>query len=352
MTENKSGIRIGIDLGGTKTEVIALESDNGKELYRKRVPSPRDDYSATIQNMANLVKEAEATLGRTGTVGVAIPGSIVRETGLVKNANSTWINHHPLDKDLGAALGRPVRTENDANCFAVSEATDGAGAGKGVVFGVILGTGSGAGLVAHGKLIVGLNGIGAEWGHNPLPSPRVYAEPDMIEKLTQSFDKNAPYEIGTTIYPGKTGTPEYFTTDMAWNEYPGEYCYCGRRGCKEMWIAGPGFKRDYQRVTGIEKSTHDIIADAEAGEPKAVAALERYADRLARSLGFVINLVDPDVIVLGGGMSNVNALYDMVPKIWEKYLFTDKCKTPLVPAHFGDSSGVRGAAWLWDKDGN
>lgn len=347
-----SDIRIGIDLGGTKTEIIALEARNGKELYRKRVPSPRGNYDDTVSNMANLVLEAEATLGRKGTVGVGIPGSIKPDTGLIKNANSTWINHHPLDKDLGQALDRKIRIENDANCLALSEATDGAGAGKGVVFAVIIGTGSGAGLVVDGRLVAGLNGIGAEWGHNPLPMPRVYMPAAESAKIMATFDQNTGIEPGKTIYPDKTGTPKYFTTDMAWNEYPGDYCYCGRRGCQELWIAGTGFKNDYFRVTGEALSTHDIIANAENGEPRAVAALDRYIDRLARALGVVANIVDPDVIVLGGGMSNVKDLYTRVPQIWDRYMFTDVCRTPLLQAVHGDSSGVRGAAWLWDKDGN
>lgn len=351
MIENQS-LRLGIDLGGTKTEIIALEAKNGKELYRKRVPSPKDDYDATIKNMANLVLEAEQILGRKGTVGVGIPGSITRETGLVKNANSTWINHHPLDKDLQAALERPIRVENDANCMTVSEATDGAGAGKSNVFGVILGTGSGAGMVANGKLVVGLNGLGGEWGHNPLPAMRVYMPKKAQAEAMARFDKNTGTDLTKTIYPNKTGKPEYFTDDLSWNEYPGDYCYCGRRGCKETWISGTGFKNDYFRVTGEAVSTHDIIANAKKGETKAVAALERYCDRLARSLAFIINVFDPDAIVLGGGMSNVETLYTAVPKIWDKYLFTDVCKTPLLQSRHGDSTGVRGAAWLWDKDGN
>lgn len=323
---------IGIDLGGTKTEIICIDKNNGKELYRQRVPSPRDDYEATIRNMSELVRTAESVVGQQGTVGVGIPGTVSSRTGNVKNANSTWLNGHPLDKDLEAALGRQVRVENDANCFAVSEAVDGAGAGKSVVFAVIVGTGCGAGIAKNARAIRGINGIGGEWGHNPLPYPRVYGQPsDIFEKFEGQVDL----------------LHDYYTQDETTSEYPGPLCYCGRRGCIETWISGTGFKRDYLRVTKEELSTHDIITAADKGEPKAVAALERYAERMAKSLAYVINILDPDAIILGGGMSNVNALYTEVPKRWRKYLFTDTCDTVLLPPRHGDSSGVRGAAWLW-----
>lgn len=323
---------IGIDLGGTKTEIIALDSHNGKELYRQRVPTPKDDYNATIRNIVELVETAERTVGQKGTVGVGIPGTVSNRTGLVKNANSTWLNGHPLDKDLEAVLSRSVRVENDANCFAVSEAVDGAGAGKEVVFAVIIGTGSGAGIAVNGRAHRGINGIGGEYGHNPLPYPRVFGQrSEIFEAFKGQTDK----------------LTDYYTQDEATSEYPGPLCYCGRRGCIETWVSGTGFKRDYLRVTKEELSTHDIIAAAKQGEPKALAALDRYMERLAKSLAYVINILDPDAIVLGGGMSNINELYNEVPKRWQKYLFTDTYDTPLFPPRHGDSSGVRGAAWLW-----
>ncbi|MBV8548286.1 MAG: ROK family protein, partial [Alphaproteobacteria bacterium] len=326
-------MRIGIDLGGTKTEVICLDKNNGKELYRLRVPTIRDDYSATIRTIAELVTGAENAVGRTGTVGIGIPGTVSGVTGLVKNANSTWINGHPLDKDLEQVLDRPVRIQNDANCFAVSEANDGSGAGKRVVFGVIIGTGCGGGIAIDGKAIGGLNGITGEWGHNPLPYPRVFGQ------VARTFE-SAP-DTADTLH-------DYFIDDATVSEYPGPLCYCGRRGCLESWISGTGFKNDYHRVTGEPLSTHDIIAGAKNGEAKATQALRRYMNRLARSLAYVINILDPDVIVLGGGMSNVQALYDEVPKLWGRYLFTDTVvDTQLLPPRHGDSSGVRGAAWLW-----
>ena len=241
-------MRIGIDLGGTKTEIICLNADNGKELYRQRVPSPQQDYPATVKSIAELVHTAEETVNQTGTVGVGIPGTVSGITGLVKNANATWLNGHPLDKDLEAAIGRPVRVENDANCFAVSEATDGAGAGKGVVFAVIIGTGCGAGIAVNGKSIVGLNGLGGEFGHNPLPLPRLYHEE--AAPLFAHFDKGRDTEKTVNPTYAHKARPEYVTTDWAWNEYPGEQCYCGKRGCTETWISGTGFRRDYARITG------------------------------------------------------------------------------------------------------
>lgn len=331
-------MRIGIDLGGTKTEIICLDQGNGKELYRHRVPTPKGDYALTVATMRDLVRQAESTLGQTGTVGIGIPGTVSRDTGLVKNANSVWLIGQPLDKDLSDALGRPVRTENDANCFAVSEATDGAGEGYKCVFGVIIGTGSGAGISIDGKALGGINGIGGEWGHNPLPYPSIYVPaPDPLY---------AQFERAET----KDTLNAYFTCDLATSEYPGPLCYCGRRGCLETWISGTGFKNDYNRVTGEDMSTHDIIAASKNHEPKAVAALERYIDRLARGLAGVINILDPDIIVLGGGMSNVSALYKELPAAWKKYIFSDTVKTVLAPARHGDSSGVRGAAWLWSRN--
>jgi fructokinase len=336
-------MHIGIDLGGTKTEVICLNADNGKELYRQRVPTPHESYKTTVDNIVSLVRQAEETVSQKGTVGIGIPGTVSSLTGFVKNSNTTSLNGKPLDKDLAAALGRPVKVENDANCFAVSEAVDGAGEGKRVVFGVIIGTGCGAGIVINGKPLTGLNGIGGEWGHNPLPLPRLYDKNPTA--LLAGFGKGA--EINAT-YAAKAH-PEYFTADPALNEFPGEQCYCGKRGCIETWVSGTGFKQEYKRVTGDELSTHDIIANAKKGEARAVAALDRYIDRLARSLAGIIDIIDPDIIVLGGGMSNVSQLYTSIPAVWERYIFSDTCRTPIAPPRHGDSSGVRGAAWLWNK---
>lgn len=332
-------MRIGIDFGGTKTEIVCLDRKNGKELYRQRVPTARGDYIKTVKIMCDLVRSAEAAVGKTGTVGICIPGTIVPETGLVKNANSTWIIGQPLQKDVSKALGRNVRMENDANCFAVSEATDGAAAGKAVVFGVIIGTGCGGGLAINGHAHRGVNSIAGEWGHNPLPYLRPAVKDK--EKLFAHFEQ-AP-DTQDKLHD------DYFT-DLATSEYPGPLCYCGRRGCLETWISGTGFKKDYMRVTGEELSTHDIIAETHKGSEKAIAARDRYIDRLSRALAGVINTIDPDVIVLGGGMSNMNALYRDVPERWKRYVFSDTVKTPLLPARHGDSSGVRGAAWLWSAD--
>lgn len=338
-------MRIGIDLGGTKTEIICLNENNGKELYRKRVPTPQNDYAETIKNMARLVDEAEKELGQKGTLGVGIPGTVSSVTGLVKNANSVWLNGNPLDKDLEAATFRPVRVENDANCLAVSEATDGSGAGKSVVFAIIVGTGCGAGIVVDGKPLSGLNGIGGEWGHNPLPFPLVYTEDKNL--YLDLFDIGIdPQSVISQTYAHKESL-NYFTNDKKLAEFPGPQCYCGKRGCIEKWISGVGFKLDYNHVTRESLSTHDIVAAANKDEPNAKAALDRYFDRFARAVSGVIDVIDPDIIVVGGGMSNVDALYTEVPKIWEKYIFSDTVDTQIVKAKYGDSSGVRGAAWLW-----
>jgi fructokinase len=340
-------MRIGIDVGGTKTEIICLHEENGKELYRKRVPSPKT-YPETIANISRLVTEAETELSEKGTVGIGIPGTVSSVTGKVKNANSTWLNGNRLDKDLEEVLERKIRVENDANCLAVSEATDGAGAGKKVVFAVIVGTGCGAGIAIDGKPVTGLNGIAGEWGHNTLPMPKVFfPNPD---ELVQTFSAGG---VGgakiSDIYKHKE-QPSYFTDNPLLNEYPGPQCYCGKRGCVERWISGPGFKEDYIRVTGHELSTHDIVAQAALGDADALAALDRYYDRFARAISGVLNILDPDIVVVGGGMSNVSALYEAVPKIWNRYVFSDTTETPIVPARFGDSSGVRGAAWLWGRE--
>lgn len=302
-------MRLGIDLGGTKTEIIALDSRNGAELYRKRVASPRDSYSDTITTITSLILEAEQKLERTGSIGIGMPGAISPRTGLIKNANSTWLNGHALDQDLSAMLQRPVRLQNDANCFAVSEAVDGAAAGARIVFGVIMGTGCGGGIAIDGAAWSGHNAIGGEWGHNPLPWPT----------------------------PSEAATP-----------LP---CYCGQSGCIERWISGTGFVEDYQRLSGNAAKGHDIITLARAGDMIASTALRHLISRTARALAGIINILDPDVIVLGGGLSNIAELYSSLPDEIEKWCFSDAITTPIVPAKYGDSSGVRGAAWLWGKTG-
>jgi len=296
-------MRIGIDLGGTKIEALAIDND-GKELLRYRVDTPRDDYAGTIEAMAALVHRIEKETGKTGTVGAGIPGSISAKTGLVKNSNSTWLNGQPLDKDLHAALNREVRIANDANCLAVSEATDGAAAGKHVVFAIILGTGCGGGVAVNGQVHPGPNGTGGEWGHIPLPWP----------------------------------------TD---EENPGPLCYCGKRGCMEMWVSGTGLARDYKNLTGRQRTSREIISDFTAGDKDAMVAVDRLEDRLARGMSSIINILDPDVFVVGGGLSQAKHLYETLPKRLPKYVFGGEADTPILPAKFGDSSGVRGAAWLW-----
>jgi fructokinase len=296
-------IRIGVDLGGTKVEAVALDGA-GRALARRRVPTPRHDYPRTLDAIAGLVRDLEAEIGSEGTVGVGIPGAISPATGLVKNANSTWLIGRPLDRDLAGRLGRPVRLANDANCFALSEATDGAAAGARVVFGVILGTGCGGGIVVEGRLLTGPNAIAGEWGHNPLP-----------------------------------------WADEA--ERPGAPCYCGKRGCIETFVSGTGLARDFREAAGRDLACPEIVARAEAGHGDAEAALGRYENRLARSLAALVNVLDPDVIVLGGGMSKVKRLYAGVTRLWKRWAFSDRLDTRLVPPAHGDSSGVRGAAWLW-----
>lgn len=302
-----TGLRIGIDLGGTKIEGIAL--DRGREVARVRIGTPRNDYGGTLQAVASVVAALERDAGEPGTVGIGIPGTLAPSTGLVKNANSTWLNGRPLRSDLEAALGREVRIANDANCFAVSEATDGAAAGAGVVFGVIVGTGTGAGIVVHGRVLTGPNAVAGEWGHNPLP----WAEGD---------------------------------------ERAGPPCYCGRRGCIETFLSGPGLVADHARATGLSLSPERIAELAAAGDAAADATLARYERRMARALAGVINLLDPDVIVLGGGLSNIDRLYARVPQLWGEHVFAAGDHRPvvatrLVRARHGDASGVRGAAWLW-----
>ena len=297
-------MRIGIDLGGTKIEGVAL-ADDGRELARRRVAAPRGNYHATIHAVIALVTAIEQEAGSRGSVGIGIPGTISPATGLVKNANSTWLIGHPLDRDLSRALDRDVRLANDANCFALSEATDGAAAGAPVVFGVIIGTGTGGGVVVNRRVVVGANAIGGEWGHNPLPAPRD-------------------------------------------EERRGPACYCGRSGCIETFLSGPGLARDYIGHGGEDVAAAEVAVRAIRGESRAAACLERYAERFARAIASIINVLDPDVIVLGGGLSNIDRLYERVPELWTAYVFSDRVDTRLVRAKHGDASGVRGAAWLHD----
>jgi fructokinase len=295
--------RIGIDLGGTKIEALALD-DAGRELARRRVPTPRDDYAGTLGAVHDLVAAIERDAGACDTVGVGTPGAVSARTGLMKNCNSTWLNGRPLARDLESALGRPVRIANDANCFALSEAVDGAGRSAHIVFGVILGTGVGGGIVVDGRVLEGANAIAGEWGHNPLPWPRD-------------------------------------------EERPGPACYCGRAGCIETWLAGPALAADHERRSGEALAADRIAARATQGDAACAATLARYEERLARALAHVINIVDPQVIVLGGGLSNIERLYASVPALWARHVFSDDVATRLVRNVHGDSGGVRGAAWLW-----
>lgn len=297
-------LRFGIDLGGTKIELVALDAA-GAELWRKRVPTPQGSYAGTLDTMAALVAEAEQALGGRGSVGIGTPGAISPASGLMKNSNSVCLNGRRLKEDIEALLDRPVRIANDANCFALSEATDGAAAGAEVVFGVILGTGCGGGVVVRGHVLTGPNAIAGEWGHNPLPWPRA-------------------------------------------EELPGPSCYCGKHGCLETWLSGPGLSREVQRINGLDVQPAELARRAAAGDAVCEAALARYEDRLARGLAQVINVLDPEAVVLGGGLSNLSRLYANVPRLWGDYVFSDSVRTRLLPARYGDSSGVRGAAWLWN----
>lgn len=299
-----TGLRFGIDLGGTKIELAALDAA-GAIALRRRVATPFGDYAATVEAVGALVDAAESELGATASVGVAMPGAISLATGRVKNANSTCLNGEALRPDLERRLARPVRLANDANCFALSEAIDGAARDCEVVFGVILGTGVGGGIVATRRVLTGANAIAGEWGHNPLPSPGA-------------------------------------------DDHPLPLCYCGRRGCIETWLSGPGLAADHARVSGGRLMAEEIVARAAAGDAACEASLARYEARLARALAGVVNVLDPDAIVLGGGLSNLERLYDHVPRLWGAHVFSDTVRTRLLaPAH-GDSSGVRGAAWLWE----
>ena len=303
-------IRIGIDLGGTKIEILALDRD-GNELLRRRIATPVGDYPATVLALTQLVLDVEKSLAAYGSVGIATPGALARGgafAGRIKNANSTCLNGQPLVRDLQHALQRDIRSENDANCFALSEATDGAAVGARSVFGVILGTGVGGGIVIDGKAHTGRNAIAGEWGHNPLSATS-------LDEMTQ-----APL------------------------------CYCGRSSCIETWLSAPGMAADHFRASGQQVNATAIVAQAQAGDAACEATLQRYEQRLARALAGVINIIDPEVIVLGGGLSNVARWYDSVPKLWGRHVFSDHIATRLAPPKYGDSSGVRGAAWLWNHE--
>ncbi|WP_338570860.1 fructokinase [Erwinia billingiae] len=301
-------MRIGIDLGGTKVEVIAL-AESGETLFRHRVPTPRDDYQQTLDAIVGLVRLAEEKTGEQGTVGIGIPGTLSPYTRLVKNANSTWLNGQPLDKDLQKMLNREVRIANDANCLAVSEAVDGAAAGKQTVFAVIIGTGCGAGVALNGQAHIGGNGNAGEWGHNPLP----WMDEDELR-----YREEVP-------------------------------CYCGKQGCIETFISGTGFATDYHRLSGVELKGAEIITLLDQQDPVAELAMSRYELRLAKSLAHIVNIFDPEMIVMGGGMSNNDRLYQTVPQLMKKWVFGGECETPVRKAVHGDSSGVRGAAWLWPQ---
>lgn len=299
-------MRIGVDIGGTKIEAAALDRAGAVRLARRR-PTPAGDYSATIAAVRALVLELEAALGRRAPVGIGMPGVLSPATGLVKNANSTCLNGHPFDRDLEAALERPLRFANDANCFALSEASDGAARWARVVFGAILGTGVGGGIIIDGRPLLGANAIAGEWGHSPLPWP-------------------------------------------ADDERPGAPCYCGKAGCIETFLSGPGLTRSHAALSGESVAGAALAARAAAGEPAARRTLTLYADRLARSLATVINLLDPEAIVLGGGLGQIDFLYDHVPRLWQRYVFSDQVATRLLRPAWGDASGVRGAAWLWPPE--
>jgi len=298
-------IRIGIDLGGTKTEIIALDA-SGATLLRRREPTPVHDYDATLALLSRLVGDAEREFGARGTVGVGTPGAASPATGRLRNSNSVCLNGKPLRQDLERLLGRPVRIENDANCFALSEARDGAGQGAEVVFGAILGTGVGGGVVIGGRVLEGANRIAGEWGHNPLPWPQR-------------------------------------------DEQPGPLCYCGKTGCIETFLSGPGLARDHEHHAGARLDAASVVELASGGDAAAAGTLARYERRLARALASVINVLDPDVIVLGGGLSSIDRLYDTVPRLWGDWAFSDVTHTRLARNRHGDSSGVRGAAWLWNE---
>lgn len=304
-------MRLGVDLGGTKIEAVVLGSDDG-ERFRRRIASPQGDYAATLDALVELYRDAERHVGRIASIGIGTPGSVIPETGLMKNCNSTWINQRPLPQDLAERLGRGVVVANDADCFALSEASDGAGAGEPTVFGVILGTGVGGGVVVHGRLLSGPNGIAGEWGHNPLPA--LLAAPEAVRSCHEAM--------------------------------PERRCYCGRSDCVETWLSGPGLLSTGQHLGVRVDSAAALVAAAGSGDEAAMAALDLYQWQLAAALAGVINLLDPHVIVLGGGLSKVRMLYDGVVGRWQPFVFSDRVRTRLLPPRFGDASGVRGAAWL------
>ena len=297
-------MRIGIDLGGTKTEIAVLDQ-SGEIVYRQRIPTPQGDYQGALKTIADLIRQAENHITTEAMIGVATPGAISPASGLMKNANSTVLNGQAFDKDLSALLKRPIRIANDADCFALSEAVDGAGANAATVFGVIVGTGTGGGVVVNQKLLSGPNAIAGEWGHNPLPWPRA-------------------------------------------DELPGHRCYCGQDGCIETFLSGPGMARQYQSSFQESLTAKEIVDKAEQGDQQAEHYMQLYEDRMARALASIINVIDPHVIVLGGGLSNIQRVYENVPRLWGRYVFSDRVDNQLVQARHGDSSGVRGAAWLWD----
>ncbi len=298
-------IQIGIDLGGTKIEIIAVD-DRGDILVRERRDTPDNNYKKIVQVTADLVNKVEGLLGEKGTVGVALPGALSLATGKIKNSNTTCMIGQAFDKDLGETLNRVIRVNNDANCFTLSEVIDGAAVGAEIVFGVILGTGVGGGIAIDGKIINGTNSIAGEWGHNPLPWPKEY-------------------------------------------ELPGPDCYCGKQGCIETFLSGPGLMHDHEVSTNEKLEPVEIVQQSRGGNKTSISTMGRYYDRLARSLASIINVIDPDVIVLGGGLSNIEEIYEKIPELWEQYVFSDRVDTKIIPAKQGDSSGVRGASWLWDS---
>jgi fructokinase len=305
MSVGEQAVRIGIDLGGTKIEAVAMTAA-GAEVARHRMPAPRGDYAASVAAICELAARLEQEAGQQGTVGIGMPGSLSPVTGLVRNANSTWLNSRPLQRDIEACLGRSVRIANDANCFALSEAVDGAGAGARLVFGVILGTGCGGGIVHERQVLDGPLRIGGEWGHNPLPWAAV-------------------------------------------DEHPGPHCWCGRRGCMETWVSGPALAADHAHVTGTSLSPEEIVARARDGDQAAQATLDRHVSRLARGLAAIANVIDPDVIVLGGGLSQLTHLYEELPGLMAPHIFSDRPDVTIRPPRWGDAGGVRGAAWLWNE---
>ena len=327
----RSSLRLGIDLGGTKIELIALDA-SGNTLLRRRVATPQNDYAATVAAIAALVKDAETTLGQTGSVGIGTPGTVSPASGLMKNCNSTCLNGKPLQQDIERALGREVRMANDANCFALSEATDGAAAGADVVFGVILGTGVGGGVVVRGQVLTGANGIAGEWGHSPLP---------FFQGAHSQADR-----VSTGAHP-VSGAPLSHPWPNA-RELNGTACYCGKKGCVETWLSAAGLVADHLHYGEEILTPEEIVQQAAEKNGACGKTLARYEERLARALAGVINLLDPNVIVLGGGLSNIARLYDTVPRLWPRYVFSDRVDTKLLAPKFGDSSGVRGAAWLWN----